>query len=190
MGPATKTLLLLLGALAAGAGAAAPRQFRATDAPAALQPALAKAQEAIRAAACDVERRFGEGDPDTNAANCEGGAPVAGVEVGRTSARLRNPRNAVPAWARPYVLATDGRKAAEVARVVFDLGDRVGLLRPIEVRKRCLACHAPLVQLAEGTRSWLAAAYPRDRAVGYELGDLRGFWWAVAPVERGVSTGR
>ncbi|HEY6099429.1 MAG TPA: hypothetical protein VIW03_08370, partial [Anaeromyxobacter sp.] len=80
-----------------------------------------------------MERRFGEGDPDANAAGCQGVEPVAGVEVGRTSARLRNPRNAPPAWARAYVAQTDGRKAADVAPAAFDLGDRVGLLRPIEI---------------------------------------------------------
>jgi len=137
--------------------------------------------EAIRNAACDVERRFGEGDPDANAARCDGAAPVEGVAVGRTSGRLRNPRNAPPAWARAHVAATDGRKAADVPAVAFDLGDRVGLLRPIEIRGRCLHCHAPRPALSEATRAWLARAYPEDRAVGYALGDLRGFWWAEAP---------
>jgi len=178
LGPATLGCLLAL----AAAGQREPRRLESGDIPPALQPAVVRAQEAIRAAACDVERRFGEGDPDANAASCEGAAPVPGVEVGRSSARLRNPKNLAPVWARPFLLATDGKKAAEVPAVVFDLGDRVGLLRPIEVRRRCLACHAAHSELAEGTRSWLARAYPRDRAVGYQLGDLRGFWWAEAPV--------
>lgn len=151
------------------------------DAPAELRPALLRAERAIRAAACDVERRFGEGDPDANAASCEGAAEVPGVTVGRTSARLRNPRNAPPEWARAHVTATDGRKAAAVPPAVFDLGDRVGLLRPIEIRRRCLSCHAPADDLAPGTRDWLRRAYPEDRALGYALGDLRGFWWAEAP---------
>lgn len=188
MALASKPLLLGLLALAAGPDSREPA--RPEDAPAALRPALARAQEAIRAAACDVERRFGEGDPDANAASCEGAAPVAGVEVGRTSARLRNPKNAAPVWARPYLLLTDGRKAGEVPAAVFDLGDRVGLLRPIEVRQRCLGCHAAPEKLAPGTRTWLARAYPRDRALGYELGDLRGFWWAEAPIEERPAGGR
>jgi hypothetical protein len=178
LGPTTHCCLLAF----AAAGPAEPRRLETGDTAAGLQPAVARAEEAIRAAACDVERRFGEGDPDANAASCEGASAVAGVEVGRTSARLRNPRNTAPAWALPYLLATDGRKAAEVPAAVFDLGDAIGLLRPIEIRRRCLTCHAPRSELAEGTRSWLARAYPRDRAVGYQLGDLRGFWWAEAPI--------
>ncbi|HET9595487.1 MAG TPA: DUF3365 domain-containing protein, partial [Anaeromyxobacteraceae bacterium] len=120
-------------------------------------------------------------DPDANATTCDGAAAVQGVSVGRTSARLRNPGNAPPSWARGYVAATDGRKAAEVAPAAFDLGDRVGVLRPIETRRRCLSCHDARERVAEETRAWLARAYPRDRSFGYAVGDLRGFWWAEAP---------
>jgi hypothetical protein len=158
----------------------APAGFAPSHAPAALRRALARADEAIRSAACSAERRFGEGDPDANAARCTHLHDPAGVRVGRTSARLRNPRNAPPAWARAYVQKTDGRKAAEVGPIAFDLGDRVGLLRPIEVRKRCLACHAASEQVDASTRQWLESAYPEDRSLGYALGDLRGFWWAEA----------
>src|SRR5919197_3569970 len=167
-----RTLLALAFALAPTAAA----RFDPRDAPAALRDAVDRAERAIHAAACDAERRFGEGDPDANAARCERATEVPGVEVGRTSARLRNPENAPPAWAKGYVAATDGKKAADVAPVAFDLGDRVGLLRPIEIRKRCLGCHAPREQVPASTRAWLARSYPQDRAFGYALGELRGFW--------------
>lgn len=167
--------------LALAAGASTTARIDPARPPEALRPALARADEAIRAAACDVERRFGEGDPDANAARCEGAEEVPGVRVGRTSGRLRNPRNAPPGWARVYVEETARARFADVPAVAFDLGDRVGLLRPIEIRRRCLACHASREALAEGTRAWLARAYPEDRALGYALGDLRGFWWAEAP---------
>ena len=174
-------LAMLPLSLVAGIAAAEGRRFVPGDAPPELRPAVGRAERAIRAAACDVERRFGEGDPDSNAVACEGAKPVPGVRVGRTSSRLRNPENGPPPWARAYVAETDGRKASEVAGAAFDLGDRVGLLRPIEVRRRCLACHAPAEALSEGTRDWLGRAYPEDRALGYAAGDLRGFWWAEAP---------
>src|SRR5713226_8676076 len=109
------SLLLLLGA-AVPQPASGP-QYAPSEVPAELRPAVQRAEDAIRSAACDVEREFGEGDPDANAARCEEAKKVAGVKVGRTSARLRNPHNAPPAWAREYVAATDGRKAAAVARV-------------------------------------------------------------------------
>jgi len=168
-------------AVALAATAAAPGWFAPSAAPAELRAPLARAERAIRAAACEVERRFGEGDPDANAADCRGVAAEPGVVVGRTSERLRNPRNQAPAWARPYLAETDGRKAADVSAAAFDLGDRVGLLRPIEIRGRCLHCHAPAEALGEETRAWLRHGYPQDRALGYALGDLRGFWWAEVP---------
>jgi hypothetical protein len=173
------SVLTALVLAAAPRSANAPR-YKLADVPAELLPALVRAEEAIRAAACDAERRFGEGDPDANAARCEGAKEVGGVEVGRTSARLRNPRNAPPSWAVAYVASTDGRKAAAVAPVAIDLGDSVGLLKPIEIRRRCLACHAARERIAPDTRDWLKRAYPQDRSFGYALGDLRGFWWAEA----------
>jgi hypothetical protein len=177
-----KTSLILLAAAVGAAPAPVdfPRYFPC-EYPPALRPAIDRAEETIRAAACDVERRFGEGDPDANATRCDRTARVKGVAVGRTSARRRNPENAPPDWARAYVAATDRLQAEEVAPVAYDLGDRVGILRPIPIRARCLACHAPREQLSKATRAWLERDYPEDRAVGYALGDLRGFWWAVAP---------
>jgi uncharacterized protein DUF3365 len=172
---------VLVAAAVALAGDGPGDGFDPTAAPAGLRAAVDRAERAIQAAACDVERRFGEGDPDVAATRCEGAARPEGVTTGRTSARLRNPRNAPPAWAAAWVDATDGRKASDVSPRAFDLGDRVGLLRPIEVRRRCLGCHAPAEALDEGTRAWLRRSYPEDRALGYALGDLRGFWWAEAP---------
>ena len=169
--------LAALAVLLAGSGVP---QFAPSQAPPPLHRALGRAEAAIRAAACDAERRFGEGDPDANASRCEGVRTPPGIEVGRTSARLRNPRNAPPAWAKEYLARTDGKKASEVEPAVFDLGDRVGLLRPIEIRKRCLSCHADRAQVEESTRAWLEQAYPKDQSFGYALGDLRGFWWAEA----------
>ncbi len=174
----TASILLLLGA-AVSRTASGP-QYAPSEVPAELRPAVQRAENAIRSAACDVEREFGEGDPDANAARCENAKKVPGVKVGRTSARLRNPHSAPPAWAAGYVAATDGREAAAVGPVAFDLGDRVGVLRPIEIRRRCLACHAAPEALSPATLAWLRGAYPQDRALGYAFGDLRGFWWAEA----------
>jgi len=173
-------LRLALAATAMLLAAPGAPQYSPAQAPSQLRRGLSRAEAAIRSAACDAERRFGEGDPDANASRCEGIRAPPGVEVGRTSARLRNPRNAPPDWAKAYVAQTDGKKASQVGPALFDLRDRVGLLRPIEIRKRCLACHADRAEVPESTRAWLDAAYPRDQSFGYALGDLRGFWWAEA----------
>lgn len=109
-----------------------------------------------------------------------------GIRVGRTSHRLRNPRNTAPAWAERLVAAGANRKAASVEPAVVDLGDRVGVLRPIATMAMCLRCHGPVEDLSSEVRTFLARAYPSDRAVAFEEGDLRGFAWAEAPVAGGA----
>ena len=66
---------------------------------------------------------------------------------------------------------------------VVDLGDRVGVLRPIATAGVCLRCHGTAGSLAPEVRGYLETAYPGDRAIGFEEGDLRGFAWAEAPVD-------
>lgn len=101
-----------------------------------------------------------------------------GVEVGRTSFRLRNPRNTPRVWAAGVVNTSAGKKALEVGPVFFDLGDRVGLLQPIPMAAMCLACHSARASLPPDVAAALSARYPADRAVDFAEGDLRGFFWA------------
>lgn len=110
-------------------------------------------------------------------------ARVQGVRVGRASHRLRNPVNTAPEWAEPFVAAGAGRKAASVEPTVVDLGDRVGVLRPIATAGVCLQCHGPDARLSPDVKTYLATAYPGDRAIGFEEADLRGFAWAEAPLQ-------
>ncbi|MFZ5470127.1 MAG: c-type heme family protein [Myxococcota bacterium] len=100
------------------------------------------------------------------------------LEVGRTSHRLRNPKNAPRAWARPFVEAAAGKKASEVDAVAVDLGDRVGVLRPIPVGAVCTQCHGNPAGFSPALSGLLREAYPQDEAVGFSEGDLRGFFWA------------
>ncbi len=101
-----------------------------------------------------------------------------GVALGRTSFRVRNTNNAPRAWAAAAVQAAAGKKASEVGLLVFDLGDRVGVLQPIPMGAMCLACHGAPASLSPEVSTALAARYPLDRAVGFAPGDLRGFFWA------------
>ncbi len=99
-----------------------------------------------------------------------------GIELGRTSHRVRNPANAPRPWALPIVEAADGKLAAELAPVVVDLGERVGVLRPIEMRGPCSRCHGTEERLASDIRRTLADTYPTDRATGFAPGEVRGFF--------------
>ncbi len=108
-------------------------------------------------------------------------AKAQGLELGRTSHRLRNPANAPRAWARPAVDAAAGSNAASEGLRVFDLGDRVGVLRPIGTAEACTKCHGAADEVHRNIGATLAAAYPQDRATGFAPGDLRGWMWAEVP---------
>lgn len=64
-----------------------------------------------------------------------------GLRLGRTSDRLRNPGNMAPSWAQRFVEAGAGKKAASVEGAVVDLGDHVGVLRPVATAAPCTQCH-------------------------------------------------
>lgn len=108
-------------------------------------------------------------------------ANTQAIELGRTSHRLRNPANAPRPWARAVVDGSAGVKAAAERLRVVDLGDRVGVLRPIGTAEMCVRCHGPAADVRRNLGAALAAAYPQDRATEFAPGDLRGWMWAEVP---------
>jgi hypothetical protein len=107
-----------------------------------------------------------------------------GIAAGRTSDRLRNPTNAPKPWAAELVKANAGRPTKSVDGFVVDLGDRVGVLRPMAERPMCAGCHGPVEQLSPGVMRVLKDRYPVDRAVGFREGEIRGWFWVEMPKHR------
>ena len=107
-----------------------------------------------------------------------------GVHVGRTSAWLRNPLNAAPQWALPIVSRRTSRTPSEGEGYIVDLGDRVGLLRPIVEQQICAPCHGPADHITPGVRATIATSYRDDHATGFREGDLRGWFWVELPKAR------
>lgn len=182
----------------AGAATAAGRDQRHPtyapgEVPAELAPVVARAEQALQALQTALVARLSEeltrNGPaaavmvcrDEAQAITERVAKEQGVEIGRTSHRLRNPANAARPWANPFVLEAAARKAAEVTTRVVDLGDRVGVLRPIGTAEMCTRCHGEQAVVRPAIGAMLDAAYPQDRATGFAVGDLRGWMWAEAP---------
>jgi hypothetical protein len=104
-----------------------------------------------------------------------------GVVAGRTSDRLRNPTNAPKPWAAPLVRAYAGRPARSVDGFAVDLGDKVGVLRPIVERPMCAGCHGSAEGMDPGVKLVLQNCYPADRAVGFTDGEIRGWFWVEMP---------
>ena len=167
--------------------------YPVADAPAAWQPAVQRGDLVIVSVQSAVLRELhaamARGGPEEALTACHLDAVAAaltvsrreGVAVGRTSAHLRNARNAPPAWAAAIVARYDDKTAADAAGFVVDLGDRVGLLRPIVEQPICAACHGPVRKMAPAARASIAARYPSDRAVDFDTGDLRGWFWVEIP---------
>ena len=98
-----------------------------------------------------------------------------------TSAHLRNPANAPPAWAAAIVQRYADHRKATVDGFAIDLGDRVGVMRPVREAPICASCHGPEQDLGPGVRERIAARYPADRATGFREGEIRGWFWVEVP---------
>lgn len=163
------------------------------EVPAALAPAVVRGEAALDALRERLFARLNalivEGGPVHAIQVCRSEAPVLArqlgaehrVQMGRTSFRLRNPGNAPPRWAEGLVAAASGKMANAVQTTVVDLGDRVGVLRPIAVMPACTRCHGVVDGIDSDVRAELARAYPGDQATRFAPGDLRGFMWAEVP---------
>ncbi|HMB70538.1 MAG TPA: DUF3365 domain-containing protein [bacterium] len=127
-----------------------------------------------------------EGGPENAITVCRMEAPAIaagstgeGIEIGRTSHRLRNPDNAPAEWMKPLLAAyLEDPERAEPRAVRLEEG-RVGYVEPMRVLPMCLACHG--TDLAAPVSERLAELYPEDKATGFEAGDFRGMFWVTLP---------
>ena len=103
------------------------------------------------------------------------------VAMGRTSDRVRNPANAPRPWAAGLVRAHATARPSEVEGFVVDLGDRIGVLRPMVEQSQCAACHGREEKIEPAVLTAIRVRYPGDRAVGFKDGDLRGWFWVEVP---------
>ena len=111
-----------------------------------------------------------------------------GWDVGRTSLKLRNPDNAPDVWERSVLESFDERKRAgedpmkmeqyEVVRK--DGSSEFRYMKAIPTAQLCLACHGE--QLDSITRTRIEKLYPRDQALGYKQGDIRGAFTITQPL--------
>jgi hypothetical protein len=164
-----------------------------SQAPAELRPAISRAdlvvvemQGAVLRELSDAVARRG---PAGGFSFCHLDATViiqrlgaaSGTVAGRTSDRLRNPANAPRAWAAPLVAAHAGQRAARVEGFAVDLGDRVGVLRPMVEQAMCASCHGTQEQLGPDVDIIRRQRYPADRAIGFRDGEIRGWFWVEMP---------
>ncbi len=105
----------------------------------------------------------------------------SGMEIRRTSLRVRNPKNAPDDWERSVLEQFETRRAAgepveslEQSEVVPGEGGLRVLryMKAIPTQAMCLQCHGS--EPAPDVVQALPGLYPGDKAVGFYEGDIRG----------------
>ena len=159
------------------------------EAQSAQRDAATAAQQALFGSLfAELSKAMGDGGPPAVIDVCATRAPAIakevsaerGVRIGRTSFKLRNPKNTPPVWA---VLALDDRP--EEPMYFADRSGRLGSLTPIRLAASCLQCHGSADDIAPATRTALSRLYEDDQATGFTEGDLRGWFWVEVPKEDG-----
>lgn len=106
-----------------------------------------------------------------------------GVEIGRTSFKLRNPANAPRDWVKPFVEnRTDTPQHVELD------DETLGVLFPIYLKVKCLMCHGQPSDILDAVKPELAKLYPDDDATGFHLDELRGWFWVEVPADATLVT--
>ncbi len=100
------------------------------------------------------------------------------AQVGRTSFRVRNPDNRPAPWAQPVV---DQRVGTPL--LMAGPEGAVAFMAPIQLKPVCTVCHGQRALIPAEVRAALAEVYPEDEAVGFQPGDLRGWFWVKFDAE-------
>jgi len=149
---------------------------------AALEPFKAELQTALR-------ESLRAGGPEGAIQVCRDKAPEIaaslskdGVRIGRTSHRLRNPKNLSPRWVEPLIVEFLEKGNDRTFRAVRLADGAVGYVEPIYVQPMCLGCHGKEISPAVSEK--LDAAYPHDNGRGFDAGDFRGVFWVKLAVPK------
>ena len=166
-----------------------------------LSARIAASREAVKAFAGalkgELSAAMGAGGPVAAIEVCNLAAPAIaeaasdahGWTVGRTSLKLRNPANAPDAWELAVLREFEDRKARgedpkmlEHAAIVTDSGVQAfRYMKAIPTQAICTKCHG--TQLDPNVIARLKSLYPNDQARGFSVGDIRGAFTIVQPME-------
>jgi hypothetical protein len=155
-----------------------------------LEKPRAAASALFKALGGELKSAMEKGGPAEAINVCNMKAPVItakisseqGMQVARTSLKLRNPNSKPDAWEEQVLREFEQRKAAgedpaklEAAKI--DQQDGQKTLRymkaiAIPADAPCLKCHGEKLDPALQTK--LKSLYPTDQATGYKTGDIRG----------------
>jgi len=112
-----------------------------------------------------------------------------GMEVARTSLKIRNELNAPDAWELSVLEQFEQRKAKgepvktiEYSETTTHNGNKVfRYMKAIPADDVCLMCHGETI--ADNLSAEINKLYPNDRATGFKKGDIRGAFTVVKILE-------
>jgi len=146
------------------------------------------AQATVKRLGGELTKHMKEGGVEKAAPYCNAHAGNLTQEVSekfnatvkRTSNKLRNSENAPNAKEETIIAHFEKLIASkEELKPVVEL-DNEGLphfYAPIKLQKKCLSCHGVLGEsMKHEADSIIKTLYPKDKAIGFKEGDLRGIW--------------
>ncbi len=98
------------------------------------------------------------------------------LSLGRTSHKIRNPRNTPTEWMKSLLEEFKNSTASNPieGKVVKGPG-YMAYVEPIYVKAICLTCHGQ--GIPDAITEGIQKKYPDDQAVGFSEGEFRGLFW-------------
>jgi len=172
----------------------------ADDADAATAQARQWATQLVQQTGAALKKELAASGPEGAIGVCKEVAPAIagnlsranGVRVARVSLKVRNAVLGHPdAWEQAVLADFDRRAAAgekpdamERAEIVSEPAGRYfRYMKAIPMQPMCVACHGAPEALAPSIVEKLAAEYPKDRATGYSVGQIRGAVTVKRPLD-------
>ena len=102
--------------------------------------------------------------------------------IKRVSDKARNPKNLANAKESGHIAAFKKlvKAGSDIDPIVEEINGEVNFYYPITTNTMCLQCHGtPNEQVTSETLTVLTALYPSDKALGYNVNEVRGIWSIV-----------
>ena len=99
--------------------------------------------------------------------------------IKRVSDKARNPKNMANAKELGHITAFKEmvKVGSDIDPIVEEINGEVNFFYPITTNTMCLQCHGtPNEHVTTETLSALKALYPSDKALGYNVDEVRGIW--------------
>lgn len=106
-------------------------------------------------------------------------AVVHNAHIKRVSDKPRNSKNKANAEELEYINAFKqvAKNNEEAKPIVKELNNKVSVYYPITTNTMCLQCHGkPNETLNRITLNKIKTLYPLDKAIGYDINEVRGIW--------------